>query len=169
MAYSFSVNQSPITPQIVSVTDTSTNVSILVVKRRIYVSNALDEYLTWNGTVNYTEWALADVTINLNILQNNISANIRVDWLAADDSVVASENNNYPLSQFGKQFTFYLVQLQGLTPGIYQDTNYSGSLALLWTNIVAGDNAVTYGNDLSGSQNCFDRVNFMMANQQDFF
>lgn len=169
MVASFTVSQSSITPQSVTVTDTSTGIPITIVKRIIYVQTATREYLTGDGTVNFTEWPLANSSIPLSILSEDTAANIRVDWLAADNSVIETLNNNYPLSEFGKQFLFYLVQLQGLTPGVYQDSNYSGNLALFWTNIIAGDNAVTYGNDIAGSQSCYNRETQMRLNQNLYF
>jgi len=169
IAPSFSVSQSAITPASVTVTDTSTGTYGTITKRRIYVSDANGDYLTGDGTVDYNEWALADLSITLSILSQDTAANIRVDWLTSLNVVVDTLNANYPLSQFGKQFFFQLVSAQGLTPGIYQDSNYSGNLAVFWSNIVAGDNAVTYGNSISAAQNCYNRETYMQAKQSDFF
>lgn len=169
MVASITVAQSAITPESFTVTDTSTNVTGTITKRRIYVQDAQGNYLTGNGTVDYDDWALINLSITLSFLTGNTAVNIRVDWLTSLDVVVETLNANYGLSQFGKQFLFYLVQLQGLTPGIYQDSNYSGNIALLWTNIVGGDNAITYGNSLSAAQNCYNRADYMQQNQASFF
>ena len=167
---SFSVSQSSITPENVTVTDTSTGTYGTITNRRIYLQDAYGNYLTGNGTtIDYTDWPLANSSITLSVLTQDTAANIRVDWLDSSNTVINTENDNYPLSEFGHQFFFYLVQLQGLTPGIYQDSNYSGNLALFWSNVVAGDNAVSRGNDLSGAQNCYNREINMMNNQADFF
>jgi hypothetical protein len=166
---SFTVSQSAITPAAVTVTDTSTAVTGTITQRRIYISDAFGNYLTGDGTVNYTAWPLVNASITLSVLTQDTAANIEVDWLDVSNVVVETLNANYPLSEFGKQFLFYLVQLQGLTPGVYQDSNYSGNLALFWTNIIAGDNAVTYGNSLSAAQNCYNREIYMMQNQADYF
>lgn len=166
---SISVAQSAITPASVTVTDTSTGTYGTITKRRIYVSDANGEFLTGDGTVDYDEWALADLSITLSILDQDTAANIRVTWLTALDAIVDDINANYPLSEFGKQFFFQLVSAQGLTPGIYQDSNYSGNLAIFWSNIVAGDNAVSYGNSLSAAQNCYNRETYMQQNQSSYF
>jgi len=169
MAASISVSQSAITPQSVTVTDDSTGLAGTITQRRIYLSDAYGNYLTGNGVVNYDEWALADASIILSVLTQDLAANILVDWLDVNDAIVDSYNNNYPLSEFGKQFFFQLVSAQGLTPGIYQDSNYSGNLAIFWSNIVAGDNAVTYGNSLAAAQNCYNREIQMMQEQAKYF
>jgi len=166
---SFSVSQSAIVPENIVVTDTSTGDYDTITKRRVYVQNAYGEYLTGDGSVDYDEWALVDTSITLDVLTQDTAANIKVEWLTAGNVVVDTENDNYPLSQFGKQFFFYLVQLQGLTPGVYQDTNYSGNLAIFWSNIVGGDNAVTYGNDIAGAQNCYNREIQMQQNESLYF
>lgn len=169
MTPAFTVAQSATTPENFTVTDTSTSITGTITKRRIYVQDSEGEYLTGTSSVDYDDWALADTSITLTFLTGNTAVNIRVDWLTAANVVVETLNANYGLSQFGKNFLFYLVQLQGLTPGVYQDTNYSGNLALFWTNIVGGDNAITYGNSLSAAQNCYNRANEMEDNENDYF
>jgi hypothetical protein len=169
MTPAFTVSQSSITPQNVTVTDTSTSVTGSITQRRIYVQDAYGNYLTGDGTINYDAWALANPSITLDILTEDTAANIKVDWLNVSNVVVETLNDNYPFSKFGKQFFFYLVQLQGLTPGVYQDSNYSGNLAIFWSNVVAGDNAVTDGNDISGAQNCYNRANEMRLHENKYF
>lgn len=169
MTPSFTVSQSAISPQNFTVTDTSTSVTGTITQRRIYVQDDQGNYLTGSGSVDYDAWALADLSITLTFLTGNTAVNIRVDWLNVSNVVVETLNANYGLSQSGKQFLFYLVQLQGLTPGIYQDSNYSGNLALFWTNIIGGDNAITYGNSLAAAQNCYNRANEMEQRQSYYF
>lgn len=169
MTPSFTVEQSPVTPSSFTVVDTSTDVDGTIIKRRLYVSIADGTYLTGNGTVDYDEWDLVDLEITKNILTVDTAANIRVDWLNVDNGIVETLNNNYPLSEFGKQFFVYLVQLQGLAPKSPSDTNYSSNMCLFWTNIVGGDNAVTYGNNISAAQNCYDRLTEMQTKQSLYF
>lgn len=166
---SFTVSQSAITPANVTVTDTSTGDIGTITQRRVFVQNSNGDYLTGNGTVNYTPWPLADVSITLSILTEDIGTDILIQWLDVANAVVTSLDDTFPLAEFNKQFLYYLVQLQGLQPSTYQDSNYSGSLALFWTNIIAGINAVTYGNDIAACQNCFNRATYMRNNQNIFF
>lgn len=165
----FTVSQSGLTPNSVSVQDTSTGADAAITGRRIYISQADGTYLTGNGTLTYTVWLLANTSITLAILTEDIGANIRVDWIDVNGAILYTLNNNYPLPEFNQQFTYSLVQQQGLTPGIYQDTNYKGNLAELWVNIVAGINAVTYGNDIAAAQVCFSRATYMRLNENLFF
>lgn len=166
---SFTVSQSGLTPGSFTVTDTSTGDYDTIVARRVYVIDAFGNYLTGNGTINYDSWALANASITLNVLTEDLGVNILVEWIDVVNAIVDSLNNNYPLPEFNQQFLYYLVQQQGLTPGIYQDTNYSGNIAVFWTNIIAGINAVVYGNDIAACQNCFSRATQMRLNQSLYF
>lgn len=165
----FTVSQSGLTPNSLTVTDVSTGSNVAIVARRVYVQDAFGNYLTGNGSVNYTAWALVDTSITLAILTEDIGANIRVDWIDVNGSSVDTLNNNYPLPEFNQQFTYYLIQQQADTPSIYQDNNYKGNLSELWVNIVAGINAVTYGNDIAACQACFSRATYMRLNENLFF
>ena len=169
MSASILVSQSASTPSSLTVTDNSTGLSGTITQRRVYVSNAYGEFLTGNGVVNYTEWALAEASIVLDILTEDIGALIKVEWLNVSNVVVAEVENTYPLAEYNQQFLYYLLGLQGLTPGVYQDSNYSGNIAIFWTNIIAGINAVEYGNDIAAGQNCFNRATEMRNNQNLYF
>lgn len=166
---SFTVSQSSVTPGSLTVVDTSTGSDVAIVARRIYVSQSDGTYLTGDGSVNYTAWPLADTSITLSILTVDIGASITVEWIDVNGGVVDTLNNTYALAEYNKQFLYYLVQLQGLTPGIYQDTNYSSNIGVFWTNIIAGINAVTYGNDIAACQASFDRATYMRLNQNLYF
>lgn len=169
MSASILVSQSASTPSSLTVTDNSTGLSGTITQRRVYVSNAYGEFLTGDGVVNYTEWALAEASIVLDILTEDIGALIKVEWLNVSNVVVDEVENTYPLAEYNKQFLYYLLGLQGLTPGVYQDSNYSGNIAIFWTNIIAGINAVEYGNDIAACQNCFNRATQMRLEQNFYF
>lgn len=169
MAASFSVSQSATTPGEVTVADNSTSLSGTITKRRVFLSNSQGTYLTGDGTVDYDEWALSDSSTALDVLTESTAAAIKVQWLTVANVVVDEVEDTYGLSQIDKQFFYTLLQLQGLTPGIYQDSNYSGNLALYWSNIIGGDNAVTYGNDIAAAQNCYDRCTEMRLNTNLYF
>lgn len=166
---SFTVSQSAITPSTFTVVDTSTGSLGTITQRRIFVQDAYGNYLTGNGTINYTQWSISDSSIVLALLTEDLAVNIRVDWLDVTNVVINTLNNNYALAEYNKQFLYYLVQLLGLSPATYQDANYSGNLAIFWTNVIAGINAVEYGNDIASAQNCFSRATQMRLNEQIYF
>lgn len=167
---SISVSQSAATPSDVTITDTSTGSDAAISARRVYIQTATGTYLVESGTTtDYEVWPYADASITLDVLTQDECVNILVQWLNVSNSVLYSYENQYALSEYNKQFLVYLVSNQGLTPGIVQDTNYSGNIAIFWTNIIAGINQVEFGDDIAGGQNCFNRATFMRQNESMFF
>ncbi len=167
---SIQVSQSALTPNIVTVLDNSSGSDGAISQRRVYVQTAQATYLVPSGTsTDYTQWAIANASIALNILTEDQCVNIIVQWLNVSNTVLYSYENQYALSEYNKQFLVYLVASQGLTPGIVQDSNYSGSIATFWTNVIAGINQVEFAADIAGGQNCFSRATFMRLNQANFF
>lgn len=167
---SIAVTQSALTPNIVTAIDDSTGVDAAITQRRIYVQTANGVYLVPSGiTTNYTPWALADVSIALNILTQDECVNIITQWLDVSNNVLYTYENQYALSEYNKQFLVYLVSAQGLTPGIVQDSNYSGNMSLFWVNIISGINQVEFGDDISGGQAAFNRATQMRLSQNLYF
>ena len=167
---SFTVSQSALTPSTLTVTDTSTGSDSNVTQRRLYIQDANGNYLVPAGTTtNYIQWVYSSPSITVNVLTQSTAALIRVDWLDVIDVVKYTLANTYALPEYDKQFLYYLVQLVGLQPTTPADTNYSSNVGLYWTNIVAGINAVTYGNDISAGQSAFDRATYMRLHQAQFF
>lgn len=164
------VTQSALTPSNVTILDNSSGSDSAITQRRVYVQTADATYLVPSGTTtDYTEWVYSAPSITLNILSQDECVNIIVQWLNSSNAVLYTYTQQYPLAEFNKQFLAYLVAAQGLTPGIIQDQNYSGNIAIFWTNIIAGINQVEFAADIAGGQNCFNRATYMRINQQLFF
>ena len=137
----FSVLQTPANPALLLLEDTSTTSPATtptdyeaydIDSRRIYLQDSNGDYLVPSGvTTDYIEWPLLDNPITLDVLTQDQALNVRVDWLDVDGNVLYSKNNNYCLSEFNKQFLYYLIQLQSLTYNIIQDNNYWGNVGVL--------------------------------------
>lgn len=166
----FSVSQSALNPALVLVTDTSTGSDGAIVSRRVYVQTSTGTYLVPSGTTtDYTVWPYADASISLNILAQDSACAVTVQWLDVSNNILYTLTQLYCFAEYNKQFFYYLIQQQALTPSIIQDANYFGNIATYWMNIVGGINAVEIGADISASQNCLNRATYMMQNQQDTF
>ncbi len=164
------VSQSALSPQNITVEDTSTGSDGSIYVRRLFIQSATGEYLVPSGTTtNYISWPYANSSITVTVLTQDTAASITVEWLDVSSAILYLYNNTYPLSEFGKQFFYYLIQQLGLTPSTFQDSNYSGNLSMFWAYIRAGDNAVTYGNDIFAGQQCYNKEIQMMNNQADYF
>lgn len=167
---SIAVSQSAGSPNLVGIADTSSGSDVSISFRKVFIQNANGEYLVPAGTTtDYVVWNYSDTSISLNILTEDQAVSIRVDWCNVGGTVLYTLTQQYCLGQYNKQFFYQLISDLGLQPGTYQDSNYSGSVAIIWTNIVAADSAITYGDDIAASQNCLNRATFMRINEGDFF
>jgi hypothetical protein len=165
----FTVAQTSANPAFVIITDTSTGSDGAIDSRRIYITDCFGNYIVPSGTTtNYIDWPLVDNPISLNILTQDTAANIRVEWLDANN-ILYELNNNYCFSEFNKQFLYYLIQLQSQTYNIIQDNNYWGNVGIFWTNIIGAINSVEIGDDIFASQACLNRATNMAQNQAYFF
>lgn len=172
MAFSpaFTVSQSAASPNLVVLTDTSTGTDVLITQRRIYITDDTGAYIVPSGTTtDYIEWPLATNPISLNLLTQDTAANIAVQWLDVSNTVLYSDDDDYPLIEYGKQFYFYLIQQLALNPSTYQDSNYASNLALFWTYIIGAINAINIGDSLSASQALMNKETEMQNNQSFYF
>jgi len=165
------VSQSSMTPAYVTLTDQSTGSDVTIVKRRVYFTDSAGNYLPTGMTTTYTEWNdfPTTTTLTLNLLTQDTAVHLRVDYLTVADVVVTSFEDDYPLSEFNKQFFGYLFQQQALMPRIYQDTNYGSNLAELWINIIGGVYMVEGASDLAAAQNAMNIATNLRLNQNLYF
>lgn len=176
MAYSqnFTVAQTSANPAYIIITDTSTPpndyATYNIVSRRITIKDSNGDYIVPAGTTtNYIPWSLLDNPISLNVLTQDTAVNVMVEWLDSSSAVLYELNNNYCLTEYNKQFLYYLIQLQSLTFNVIQDNNYWGNVGMLWTNIIGAINSVEIADDIFSSQVCLNRATFMAQNQSTFF
>lgn len=166
----FTISQSALTPGSVTATDTSTGTDAAISQRRIFFQTAYGTYLVVDGTLTtYEPWAYADASDTWDLLDEDSAVSVTVQWLNAADTVLYTLTQVYCLSEFNKQFFYYLQQQAALTPGIPQDTNYFSNMATYWMNITGAIQAVEIGADIAASQNCLNRATNMMNNQTKYF
>jgi len=166
----FTAAQSPSSPNVVVLTDTSTGSDVAITSRRVYVQNSAGDYLVPTGTTtDYIVWPYADDSISLNILTEDTAVSIRTDWLNVSSAVLYTLTQQFCLDMYSKRFFYELVQMQGVTPSIPQDTNYNSNMALFWATVEGAENAIVLAEDLSASQNCLNRCIFMIQNESKFF
>jgi len=166
----FTISQSALTPGVVTATNTATGTDAAVTQLRIYFQTTSGTYLVVSGTTtDYESWALADVSDSWDILDTDQSLSVTVQWLSVANAVLYTLTQVFCLSQYNKNFFYYLVQQQALTPSILQDSNYFSNMATYWMNITGAIQAVEIGADIAASQNCLDRATYMLDNSNLFF
>lgn len=167
---SFSISQSSLSPNIVTATDTSTGSDAAIASRRIFFQTAQGTYLVEDGvTTDWNSWNYADAAESFDILDTDQSLAITVQWLSVANAVLYTLTQLFCLPQYNKNFYYYLIQQQALTPSILQDTVYFSNIATYWQNIIGAINAIEIGADIAASQNCLDRATLMKDNESKYF
>lgn len=174
MAFSpaFTISQSALNPALITATDTSTNPgdAPTITQRRIFFQTSQSTYLVESGvTTQYNVWPLANTIQSFNVLKTDQALAITVQWCDINGGVVDAITQLYCLAEFNKQFFYYLIQQQGLTPGILQDSTYFSALSIYWMNITGAIRAIEIGADIAGSQNCLERATSMKQTQNMTF
>lgn len=167
---SFQVGQNSLYPNIVVVIDDSSGSDAAITQRRVYVQDSAGNYLVPAGTnTEYTQWNIGDASISLNILTEDMAVSVTVQWLDLSNTVLYTLTQQFCLALYSKQFFYYLIQLQGLTPTIPADANYNSNMALFWATVNGAINAVTLASDIAASQNCLNRATAMRLQQNLYF
>lgn len=166
----FTAAQDAVYPNIVILADTSTGSDSDITSRKVYITDDEGNFVVPDGTTtDYIVWPYSDTTISLNILQYDMALSIRVDWLNDAGEVLYSLANQFCFALFNKQFYYQLVEQQGLTPRIVQDTVYFFNVATFWSLVTGAINAVEVNNDITASQECLDAATNMRENQDTYF
>jgi hypothetical protein len=166
----FSISRTPLNDSLVIATDDSTGSDILVVARRITLTDCNGNTLVVSGTTtSYNLWPLVTNPITLDLLTTDTAVSILVQWVDVSGTALYSSTQSYCLANYGKSFLYYLEQQNSLTPGIVQDSNFSSNLAALWADIRGALNAVEEGNDIAASQNALNRANNLRLNESLYF
>lgn len=167
---SFAISRTPLNDALVIATDDSVGSDILIISRRITLTDSSGNTLVVSGTTtSYNAWPLATNPISLNLLTTDTAVSILVQWMSVTNTVLYDSTQSYCLANYSKTFLYYLEQSQSLTPNIVQDSNYSANLAILWATVKGAINSIEEGNDLAASQNALNRANYMRLNQSNFF
>lgn len=168
----FSTTQTIGIPAVINLTDTSTGTDVTIVARLVYIVDAAGNYITASGSFTvptYTSWVYTDISISINCLPQDLSLNIRVDWIDNTGTVIYTKTVLSDFTMYGLLGSFSLTQDLSAAPNTIQDTNYWMNRMILRCNIDDADNAVFIGGNQFISQAALDREAYMLANQTLFF
>jgi len=167
---SFSVANNSGTPNIITLADTSSGSDILVTKRRIYLLQADGTYLVPTGTTtDYIEWALASTSINLDVLSQNTALQITVQWLSVSNTVLYTVTTAFGFPAYGETFYYGLTQQQSADPNIIAAQGFYEAKLMVRVELDSAAQAISFASDIQGAQQCFDRLQVIMNNQNLFF
>lgn len=148
-------------------TDTSSGSDGNLTGRTIYLYTT-----SGNLLVAAIPWAIGDSTISLDVLEQDVALNIRVDW--ASSSPLASPSTYtysqiYAFVKYGQQFVYSLTQQQESNPSIVQYTNFYGNKLIVICLILSAQNAIDIGESLFSAQNCIALYQNYINNSNYYF
>lgn len=117
-------------------------------------------------------WPIADDTITLDILQQDVAVNIVVNWqssspLAPPSTYVYSLIKAFV--KYGQQFLYNLTQYQQSNPSVVQDVNWYSNKTKLFCLIESALNAITDGEDVFGAQSMISQYQLLINYQNYYF
>lgn len=168
---SFTMQQTVLTPNVITITDTSVGTDGTIASRRISFQKADGKYLIPIGSANpiYVTWALVNLYQDINILDKDYALLINVDWLDAGGNVLYTKSGLFYFTMYLEQFFYTLTQYQAANPSVVNDVNYWDNKLKLRVIIDEAVQAITLGSDIAASQAALDRGNYMKQNQTLFF
>lgn len=169
----FESSQTIGSPETINLEDTSTGSDAAISVRWVYLVDAQGEYVVPTGTsTDYVVWPYADDTTEIECLTSDAALWVTVKWLNSGNTVLYSKTILCAFTLFSETFYYSLTQAQAtqsVPPNIVQDTGYYTNKMILRTLIDSGNNAVTYGQDITTAQNMYDGANYMVDNESEFF
>jgi hypothetical protein len=157
-------------PETIVVTDTSTGSDGAITSRRVYITDAYNNYIVPSGTTtDYIAWDYADSSINIECLTKDYAVEILVQWLDGSNNVLYDSSALYGFTSFNEDFAY---QLTGYLANNYKrtaDNGFNDSASQLRLYIDSGDQAISRGGDLMGAQSCYDLATNLRTNSQYVF
>lgn len=167
---SFSVSQNSNSINILTLTDTSTGSDSAIVSRAIFITTGDGTPIVPAGnTTPFIVWLLANASINLNVISQDFSLLITVNWLDINGNVLYTTGNVYLFTAYTEQFIYGLTQEQAANPSIVQDTNYYNNKQQLRVLVDSAVNAVAIASDQMAAQSCLNQAAYMISQKNLFF
>jgi len=157
-------------PETIVVTDTSTGSDGAITSRRVYITDAFNNYIVPEGTTtDYVVWAYADSSINIECLTKDMAVDVTVQWLDGSNNVLYDSNAIYGFDSFNEDFIYSLT---GSLSNNYKRTadngfNYNAMLMTLFLD--DADQAISRGGDVMKAQAFYDKATEMRLNSQYIF
>jgi len=166
----FTASQNSGTPNIITLTDTSTGSDVTIAKRRVYLLQSNGTYLVPTGTTtDYIDWALADISISLNVLTQDSALSITVQWLTSSNVLVANKTTSYAFTAYNETFYYGLTESQVANSNLTASTNWYQTKMILRVELDSAYQAISFASDIFSAQSALNRATFISTNSSYFF
>ena len=169
----FSTSQTAGSPSVINIQDTSTGSDVAVTQRRVYLVDWQGNYVVPSGTTtDYVQWNIAQNTIAIDCLSQDMALEVTVEWLDINDVVLYDKTELVGFTLYNETFYYSLTQAQSAasTPTtILQYTTFLKNKSNLRLFIDSGNQAVTLASDIVSAQQCYNLASNLVTNQDFFF
>lgn len=172
----FSASQNYGTPNIITLTDTSTGSDVTITKRRIYLLQSNGEYLVPNGTATeYIEWNMTNTTTreplnkDLNVLTQDTALTITVQWLTSSNTIVVSKTTSFAFTAYNETFYYGLTESQVANSNLTASTNWYQNKMILRVELDSATQAISFASDIFSAQAALNRATYISTNSSYFF
>ncbi len=170
----FTTSQTPGQPSVITVTDTSTGSDVAIASRRVYLVDYEGNFVVEgsNTTTDYTPWPLAQTSIDIDCLTEDMALSVTVTWNDINGVQLYTKTVLTGFTLFNESFYYSLTQGQAAISNpsfILQDNTYFQNKCKLRSCIDAGDQAISLGGDITSAQLCYNLATELVQNQNLFF
>jgi hypothetical protein len=174
MTPNFSTSQTLGVPSSINIVDTSIDIDPAITSRRVYLQKADGTYLVQEGTTtDYEFWALADISITLDVLNKDYALLVTVNWIddttIPNPTVVATKQYVLGFTLYNETFDYQLTQVLSGNPLVINDRNFFANKSKLRVAIDSGNQALYFAVDLYSGQRCYDEATNLRLNSPYFF
>jgi len=167
---SFSATQPVGEPSVILLTDTSTGSDVLVTQRRVYLRQADGTFLVPSGTsTDYIEWAYANSTIEIDVLDKDYALQVIVEWLNVANAVLYDDSSLELFSSYGEDFDYGTTQQLTGNPTLFNDNRFFTEKSDLRTFLDSAERAILRASDQYGAQECLDGATELRVNSRYYF
>ena len=167
---SFSASQNSGTPNIITLTDTSTGSDPSIAKRRVYMLQSDGTYLVPAGTTtDYVEWSIADLSISLDVLTQDTALSITVQWLSSGNTVIAYKTTSFAFTAYNETFYYGLTEDQVGNANLTASTNWYEWKMKLRVELDSATQAIAFASDIYTAQSALNRATYISNNSGYFF